>query len=300
PIEEVAHDDLCPICQLLLFTPVRTQCNHLLCASCMAQWADVSSTNQIEHSSLDVNLTDFDPNYDPTYDLEANCPMCRTHTTASPDGALAKRLETKYPTTYAERRVEEEVERGARPGQDGVEGVMMLVGNKHRLVRGADDDNQHDWTFFVRISRPELVEEVRINLHPTFRPPRLVLRNAPYEVRRLGWGWFTIEAEIILKEPYKWIVENGRATQRGLELTWLLDFEGRGRQGRVKGRVKKIEEDVLATERATRSSPVRWPHMDDNDDEDDEDDEDYTENNDLESASDMEEEDVSEYVNTPQ
>jgi hypothetical protein len=41
---------------------------------------------------------------------------------------------------------------------------MMLIGNKHRLVRGAEDDNQHDWTFFVRISRPELVQEVRVNL----------------------------------------------------------------------------------------------------------------------------------------
>jgi hypothetical protein len=152
------------ICQLLLFTPVRTNCNHVLCASCMAQWADVSSTNHIEHSSLDVNLAEFDPNYDPTYDLEANCPMCRTHTAASPDQILASQLEQKYPTTYAERRVEEEIDRGSRVGQDGVEGVMILIGNKHRLVRGAKDANQHDWTFFVRTSRPELVEEVRINL----------------------------------------------------------------------------------------------------------------------------------------
>jgi hypothetical protein len=113
---------------------------------------------------MDVNLTDFDPNYDPTYDLEANCPMCRTRTTATPDQPLARQLERKYPITYAERRVEEEVERGTRVGQDGVEGVMILIGNKHRLIRGAEDDNQHDWTFFVRTSRPELVEEVRIFL----------------------------------------------------------------------------------------------------------------------------------------
>jgi hypothetical protein len=130
----------------------------------MAQWADVSSTNTIEPSSLDVNLADFDPNYDPTYDLEANCPMCRTRTTASPDETLAGLLESKYPTTYAERRVEEEIERGSRVGQDGVEGVMILIGNKHRLIRGAEDDNQHDWTFFVRTSRPEIVQEVRIYL----------------------------------------------------------------------------------------------------------------------------------------
>lgn len=113
---------------------------------------------------MDVNLEDFDPNYDPTYDLEANCPMCRTRTTASPDESLARNLEKKYPEMYAERRVEEEIDRGSRVGQDGVEGVMILIGNKHRLVRGAQDANQHDWTFFVRTSRPELVEEVRIEL----------------------------------------------------------------------------------------------------------------------------------------
>lgn len=152
------------ICQLLLFTPVRTQCNHLLCASCMAQWADVSNTNRIEPSSWDVDLADFDPNYDPTYDLEANCPMCRTQTAATPDKELAGQLEKKYPATYAERAAEEEVERGARIGQDGVEGVMILIGNKHRLIRNADDDNEHDWTFFVRTSRPELVKHVRIYL----------------------------------------------------------------------------------------------------------------------------------------
>jgi len=135
----------------------------------MAQWADASTTNEIVHSSWDVELEDFDPNYDPTYDLEANCPMCRTHTTASPDNELADQLEQKYPLIYAERRLEEEVERGSRVGQNGVEGVMILIGNKHKLVRGSQDDNQHDWTFFVRTSRPELVEEVRIELVGLFR-----------------------------------------------------------------------------------------------------------------------------------
>ncbi|KAH8723654.1 hypothetical protein GQ44DRAFT_740883 [Phaeosphaeriaceae sp. PMI808] len=287
PIEEVSYDDLCPICQLLLFAPVRTQCNHLLCASCMAQWADVSSTNQIEHSSLDVNLADFDPDYDPTYDLEANCPMCRTRTTASPDKALARQLEKKYSATYAERKVEEEIERGSRMGQDGIEGIMILVGNKHRLERGVEDANQHDWTFFVRTSRPDLIQKVRIYLHPTFRPPQVVLSTPPYEVNRLGWGIFTLEAKIVLKEPYKWIVDNGGARQSGLDLTWTLDFEGRGRQGRVRAKVKKFEMVSARELRALRSRTVPIPPVVDEDDDDDE----------GESSSDNEEEDeVSEYM----
>ncbi|KAF2629047.1 hypothetical protein BU25DRAFT_490168 [Macroventuria anomochaeta] len=271
--EDIAHDDICPICQLLLFTPVRTRCNHLLCASCMAQWADASTTNQIEHSSWDVDLADFDPNYDPIYDLEANCPMCRTHIIASPDHTLAKQLEV---------------------GQNGVEGVMILIGNKHRLIRGGDDANQHDWTFFVRTSRSELIEEVRVKLHPPFRPPRVVLRCAPYEVRRLGWGYFTLtlETEIIFKAPYIWVVGNSGTRQRGLELTWTLDFEDRGRQGRVRAKVKKLKEEGGLR---LRTRPV--PTVTSNDDDDDE--EDYESNDENENLSEDEEEDTSVFVETP-
>lgn len=163
--ETVAHDDLCPICHLLLYAPVRTECNHLLCASCMAQWADASTLTRITPSSLDMDLSAFDPNYDPTPDLEAGCPMCRTLTTAVPDRTLAGVLEARYPATYAERRVEEETARGSRVGEDGVQGMMILIGNRHRAERGGDEGpNKHNWTFFVRVSRPDIVKEVRVNL----------------------------------------------------------------------------------------------------------------------------------------
>lgn len=293
--ESIADDDLCPICQLLLFTPVRTQCNHLLCASCMAQWADVSTTNRIEPSSWDVDLEDFDPNYDPTYDLEANCPMCRTQTAAVPDQELAKQLELKYPIAYAERKAEEEVERGSRIGQGGVEGIMILIGNKHRRVRGSEDANEHDWTFFVRTSRPELVNHVRVYLHPTFRPPQLTLRKAPYEVRRLGWGTFTLEAEIVLKEPYQWIIDSSGPTQPGLELTWPLSFERTGRQGRVRAKVRKLEEPPVDGPRLLRPRPAPAGAPLQNDDDDDEDD-DYDEG--MSSTSEEEEEDISEFTET--
>lgn len=129
----------------------------------MAQWADASSTNNIEHVGLDFAI-DLDSNYDPSW-LEANCPMCRTRTTAAPDEELARLLQRKYPTLYAERCVEEEIERGSRMAGNGEEGIMLLIGNKHRIERDPDEnENQHDWTFFVRTSRPELIKEVRVHL----------------------------------------------------------------------------------------------------------------------------------------
>lgn len=121
---------------------------------------------------LDLNLNDFDPNYDPAADLatlEANCPMCRTPTTASLHEELRRTLETRYPATYAERRVEEEAARGAKIGEEGIEGMTILIGNRHKLLRdrGEGVGNKHDWTFFVRFSRPETIQEVRVNLVST-------------------------------------------------------------------------------------------------------------------------------------
>lgn len=130
--------------------------------------------------------------------------------------------------------------------------------------------------------------------HPTFRPPRVVLRRAPYEVRRLGWGYFTLEAEIILKAPYTWIVDNSGETQRGLELTWTLNFTDRGRQGRIRAKVKKLVEEGG---RRLRTRAVPAPALGDDDDDGEDGDEDYESIDEY--LSEDEEEDISEFVETP-
>jgi hypothetical protein len=102
--------------------------------------------------------------------------------------------------------------------------------------------------------------------HPTFRPPRLTLTEPPFEVRRRGWGYFNIEANIILKEPYSWVQDGTNVRRQSLMLDWMLDFEGRGKQGRVRAKVKKVEGDPMELDENEgmdgRTSPVRWPHMD--------------------------------------
>ncbi|KAF2450388.1 hypothetical protein P171DRAFT_402755 [Karstenula rhodostoma CBS 690.94] len=285
PPETIAEDDLCPICHLVFYSPVRTTCAHILCRACMAQWAAASQTVPMHPSSLDMDMRDFDPDYDPSYDLEARCPMCRTPTTTQADVALARVLEAKYPQTYAERRSEEEVARLAVSGE-GVEHVAILMGNRHKLVGGRDEPgNRHDWTFFVRLSRPDLVSHVKVNLHPTFNPPSLVLRDPPFEVRRLGWGYFSISATVVLKEGWEWIggseVRGELSDRKGaLGLEWMLDFEGGGNQGRVRAGVRRVggyadEAADSGVESPLREpspveegspvrdvSPVRWPHMD--------------------------------------
>ncbi|KAF1997762.1 hypothetical protein P154DRAFT_271486 [Amniculicola lignicola CBS 123094] len=219
----IPHDDLCPICHLLIYNPVTTVCNHTLCHSCMAQWAEIVSLTRLEPSTLDLDLSDFDPSYDPLTDLlslEASCPMCRTPTTARLNSQRARELEARYTQHYAERKEQEEQLRGEISGEASgreTEGVMLLIGNRHRVVmsRGESEDgsrnNKHDWTFFVRCSRVDIVEEVRIYLHPTFQPARLILPAPPFEVRRLGWGYFNVKAEVVLRKPYSWVTDESRA-----------------------------------------------------------------------------------------
>ncbi|KAI7842363.1 hypothetical protein COHA_004003 [Chlorella ohadii] len=63
------------------------------------------------------------------------------------------------------------------------------------------------------------IERVVVHLHPTFRPSTLNLTQPPFAVRRLGWGYFVIRADVIFKPEW------GHET---LALQWMLDFENQG------------------------------------------------------------------------
>ncbi|KAL1643643.1 hypothetical protein SLS58_004658 [Diplodia intermedia] len=67
----------------------------------------------------------------------------------------------------------------------------------------------------------------------------------PYQITRLGWGYFTVQAYIILKAGYTWPspdgVENGM-----LPLEWMLSFDGEGSMARCRLKYKheiSTEED---------------------------------------------------------
>lgn len=72
----------------------------------------------------------------------------------------------------------------------------------------------------------------------------------PYEIRRLGWGYFTIEAHVVLERGYAWLSGEARSASEHrstnpkamLPLEWTLDFDGfggRGSMGRCRLKVKK-------------------------------------------------------------
>ncbi|KAH8664560.1 hypothetical protein BX600DRAFT_512579 [Xylariales sp. PMI_506] len=257
--EDVDEDDLCPICRLLLHNPVTTECNHTLCRFCMATWASVSLAAPMTIVDVDEEPVPFDA----VSDLEARCPMCRTMTRTSANPERAARLARSYPRTYAEREAEIASEGGAGgeyggeggSGSRGVQTITVYIGNRHRLLEAAQEgdhaQNRHEWTFFVRPSRTDIVEEIQMHLHPTFRPSSVVRQRSPYQISRVGWGAFAVTAEVVLKPGYAWVSEDARDSPDGaakgtLPLEWMLDFDGfggKGSMGRCRLKVRSDRED---------------------------------------------------------
>lgn len=167
--EEGVHDeDLCPVCHQLLYRPVTTKCNHTLCESCMAHWADVSVTS----SGMTIVSLDEEPSTFNANDIEARCPMCRTLTTASLNPDMIARFEAQYPKLYREREAEEESSSTDGPVVT-IETLTLYIGNKHQIIE-SETANMHEWTFFVKPSRTDIIKEVRILLvgHLTFLVPQ--------------------------------------------------------------------------------------------------------------------------------
>lgn len=244
--EDVDDDDLCPICQMLLHDPVTTTCRHTLCKFCMATWASTSLALPMTIVDVDEETEEFDP----VADLEARCPMCRTLTSALPDSRRDQALKSKYPQIWRQRQ-REAADENIEGSGTGIQTITVHIGNRHSQVPsrpGQLEQNQHEWDFFLRPSRQDIIEEVHIHLHPTFRQNHIIRTRPPYAVSRLGWGHFTITASVVLKAGYSWVAEEAQDTPDGapkgvLPLEWTLDFEGFGGKGSM-GRCRlKVRND---------------------------------------------------------
>ncbi|KAM0714360.1 hypothetical protein Q7P37_010147 [Cladosporium fusiforme] len=245
--EEIDDDDLCPICQLLLHEPVTTTCRHTLCNFCMATWA----TTSLAEPTIIVDVDEEPVAFDPVSDLEARCPMCRTLTSAQPDAQRDQALRSKYPQACASRDRETLAEQISDSPSAALQALTVHIGNRHDLVPPSPGDlavNQHEWSFFVKPSRIDIIEEIHIFLHPTFPQNHIICTRPPYAVSRVGWGTFTLTASIILKPGYSWVSEDAQDSPDGavkgkLPLKWKLDFEGFGGKGSM-GRCRlKVRND---------------------------------------------------------
>ena len=137
----------------------------------MTQWADVSITSQMTRVGLDDEATVFLP-----HGVETRCPMCRTFTNAVLDPAREKGLQQNYPFSYQTREVESRAEKEDEFGST-IETLTVYIGNEHTEIRAAEgSNNKHQWRFFVRPSRLDLIEEIQIFLvSGTVDPTRMSL-----------------------------------------------------------------------------------------------------------------------------
>ena len=136
----------------------------------MEHWADISASGMV---IMDLDETALSPNHQsptgvnkytsPTdVFLEARCPMCRMQTNAEPDIQYGKKLATAYPQTWASRAAEQ-IESGNGELTCPAQNLTVYIGNRHAMVSKMDR-LEHEWTFFVRPSRTDVIEEIQIQL----------------------------------------------------------------------------------------------------------------------------------------
>lgn len=120
----------------------------------------MSITRQMEIVDLDDAPMTLLPS-----EMESSCPMCRTVTIATSDRARLEALRQQYPQAYRAREVEERTAR-EDDAADTVETLTLYIGNTHQAIKSDSEGskNTHNWKFFVRPSRTDLIEEVQIFL----------------------------------------------------------------------------------------------------------------------------------------
>eukprot|EP01084_Bolivina_argentea_P201591 344572_1 len=87
-----------------------------------------------------------------------------------------------------------------------VEESELYIGNLHELEE-TTARNRHNWTMFISTSKQELIKpktikNVTYNLHETFTNNVITIDEAPFYLKRRGWGIFTIMATIKFKAKY--------------------------------------------------------------------------------------------------
>ncbi|KAK5071164.1 hypothetical protein LTR64_007668 [Lithohypha guttulata] len=246
--EDIAQDDLCPICTAFLDSPITTQCKHTFCQCCI-RWVDVSI------SSTQLALISLNEAPDDEYALDIKqimCPICCIPTIVRFDADRQWDLQLRYPTSY--RQVKWRAHEISPENFPEYQTLTLLVGNTHKLREVTP--HRHDWTFFVRPSNPECVADVKVFLHHTYKNNIITLSSPPFELRRFAWGFFDLFAEITLKPGFAFLHEKAvvkddcKAT---LGLTWGLDFDGDGGQGWLKVGVHRLKPALSAYDEELRT-----------------------------------------------
>lgn len=242
------EDDDCVICYSTLYRPVKTDCRHSACEACMLHWALAAMDECAEHADLPTGLT--------VDGIKFRCPTCRTYTTAAFDAEQNARLQARYPEEYAARAAESASTEDTPEDEYATKTMLIMLGNSHRKIEPepcpyTDNKRRHEWTFFIKSSQSELIQEMQVVLHPTYREDRLVtLKEAPFSLTHKAWGYFTLFSGIQLKKGYEWVDESRAVSSIRdgpkdiLPFDWLLDFRGNGSQTNSLVKFRKVQPET--------------------------------------------------------
>ena len=105
-----------------------------------------------------------------------------------------------------------------------------------------------------------------------------MLLEPPFEIRRLGWGTFCIQAVVILKKrTYVWTDGENWEGRKFLRLHWTLDLSGIGSQHSYRFKIRperpedsvgwqqQYERELDAEDEDFMLQRVHWDHDDNND-----------------------------------
>ncbi|EJW03862.1 hypothetical protein EDEG_01861 [Edhazardia aedis USNM 41457] len=79
----------------------------------------------------------------------------------------------------------------------------LIVGTKSKKIHKPVDDNTHEWSVYVQSpfsTSLDYIQNVVFKLHETFDEP-VVTKTYPFEVKKKGWGEFTIQIRINFVDP---------------------------------------------------------------------------------------------------
>ena len=184
----------CAFCMEFPIKPIKLKCSHVYCYYCITEYLNFG---------------------------KQNCPMCRKEIDPKDievDKKLNKKMKEKYPEKYASRLKEiKEISKDL---------VVIKIGNTHKLL-AIEENNKHKWKCFVLF--PEEVEKkidyVVFNLHETFKVPIRKVDKAPFEIKSIGWGYFTIKIEVVFKKS---------TGIKNMKLEHELCFDGNGTSNVIK------------------------------------------------------------------
>ena len=171
----------CPVCLELCAQPVLTPCKHFMCFQCHKRCVEMGMT----------------------------CPMCRSHFdkhfVPQVDADLQQEIAEKMGHLFEERKQE------LQAAGDWL-GLKRLVkfsfGNTHEEVENPkpsrsrkDVKNTHRWCMFLVLNGSntetgKYIKQVTYHLHPTFKPSKIVVKEPPFLLSRLGWGFFEVEMDL--------------------------------------------------------------------------------------------------------